>query len=73
MARFVSYDQAGNRGFGLVSGGGVVALSDRLGVASLQHLIAQAGDLRRVEDRFGRQPADIALDGLRFLPPVLVF
>ena len=71
MTKLVSYEHAGSQGFGLVTGAGVVALVDRgLGATNLQELIAQGVDLRRVEDKFGGHPAEIALDELRYLPPV---
>ncbi|MDT4814805.1 putative protein YisK [compost metagenome] len=71
MTKLVSYENASRQGFGLVTESGVVALADRgVGATSLQELIVQGADLRRIEDKFGGRPADVALDELRYLPPV---
>lgn len=67
--RFVSYSVAGRQAFGLVVEGGVVDLTERLGVASLKALI----EADRLADatRFAGEAPDVALDAIEYLPVIV--
>jgi 2-keto-4-pentenoate hydratase/2-oxohepta-3-ene-1,7-dioic acid hydratase in catechol pathway len=66
--RFASFEVGGLTRFGLVSGAGIIDLTDRLGVPGLREAIA-AGRLDEAR-RFAGEAADHALDAVTLLPVI---
>ncbi|MGH8676150.1 MAG: fumarylacetoacetate hydrolase family protein, partial [Burkholderiales bacterium] len=69
--KLLSYVAKGKASYGALAGDGVVDLGARLGkdFPTLRDLIA--GDaLRRAAEIAARNSAEVALDAIRFLPPV---
>ncbi|MBD9652713.1 fumarylacetoacetate hydrolase family protein [Ensifer sp. ENS09] len=69
--RFVTFSAEGGRGYGLVSGHGLIDLSKRYGSTfpTLREVI-EAGALGRLADDAAGLPADYALDVIRYEIPV---
>ena len=65
--RLLSFEAAGKRRFGAVAGGGVVDLTGEF--ASLREALA-AGGLGRLREAAATARPQLALDEIRFLPPV---
>ena len=69
--RFVTFSAGNRRGYGLVSGNGLIDLSTRYGSTfpTLREVI-EAGALTRLADEAAGLPADISLDDIRYEIPV---
>ena len=69
--KLLSYEASGRTSYGVIVGDGVVDLGARLGkeFTTLRDLIA-ANALGRAADFAARGSPDLALDAIRFLPPV---
>ncbi|WP_426289475.1 fumarylacetoacetate hydrolase family protein [Ensifer adhaerens] len=69
--RFVTFSTGNRRGYGLVSGNGLIDLSTRYGSTfpTLREVI-EAGALTRLADEAAGLPADISLDDIRYEIPV---
>ena len=69
--RFVTFSAGNRRGYGLVSGNGLIDLSTRYGSTfpTLREVI-EAGALTRLADEAAGLPADISLDDIRYEIPI---
>ncbi len=69
--RFVTFSAGNRRGYGLVSGNGLIDLSTRYGSTfpTLREVM-EAGALTRLADEAAGLPADISLDDIRYEIPV---
>jgi 5-carboxymethyl-2-hydroxymuconate isomerase len=68
--RFASFDAAGRRSFGAVTGGGIVDLGARMGkIATLRDALA-AGVIEAAKERAAGLSPDFALDDVTLLPTV---
>ncbi|ANK76318.1 2-hydroxyhepta-2,4-diene-1,7-dioate isomerase (plasmid) [Ensifer adhaerens] len=69
--RFVTFSAGNRRGYGLVSGNGLIVLSTRYGSTfpTLREVI-EAGALTRLADEAAGLPADISLDDIRYEIPI---
>ncbi|KSV73026.1 2-hydroxyhepta-2,4-diene-1,7-dioate isomerase [Sinorhizobium sp. GW3] len=69
--RFVTFSAGNRRGYGLVSGNGLIDLSTRYGSTfpALREVI-EAGALTRLADEAAGLPADISLDDIRYEIPI---
>lgn len=66
--RFSSFEVGGKERFGLVTGAGIVDLSQRLGVTTLREAIA--GDRLKDAKGFASEKADFALEAVKLLPVI---
>jgi 2-keto-4-pentenoate hydratase/2-oxohepta-3-ene-1,7-dioic acid hydratase in catechol pathway len=71
LPRFVTFSAGERRGYGLISGNGVIDLSKRHGstVPTLREVI-EAGALVRLADEAAGLPADLSLDDIRYEIPI---
>lgn len=71
LPRFVTFSAGERRGYGLISGNGVIDLSKRHGstVPTLREVI-EAGALARLADEAAGLPADLSLDDIRHEIPI---
>ncbi|MBD9570706.1 MULTISPECIES: fumarylacetoacetate hydrolase family protein [Ensifer] len=69
--RFVTFSAGNRRGYGLVSGNGLIDLSTRYGSTfPTLRAVIEAGALTRLADEAAGLPADISLDDIRYEIPI---